>query len=90
MEIIMEQIRLAMELLYYTCAPVLVVIGLIGLQQLRISKEARRISARRESLSLAADRCAHYTNYINWGMHLTKVTPTCSVPGYGDIPQRPG
>ena len=56
-------------------------------------KEFQGILAKRRQLICGMDEkgsngCG--TKWFIWGMHLTKVPPTCSVLGYGDIPQEPG
>lgn len=60
----MGQIRGLLELLYFASAPALVIVGLIGLRQLKISRDNARIDAKRRALALASEQCAYYLNYI--------------------------
>jgi hypothetical protein len=66
-----DTIRNALELLYFCSAIVLAVVAVIGLRQLKISKEntlksieIAKTSAQRDAFRLAAEQCAHYFTYI--------------------------
>ncbi len=52
------------ETAYYLSGPALVVIAAIGLRQLKIAKDNARLTAKRESLTIAADRCDHFLKQI--------------------------
>lgn len=60
----MGTFRAILELIYFISGPILVIIAGIGLRQLKIAKDASRLQATRESLSLSADRCSHYISNI--------------------------
>ncbi|MDD5223876.1 MAG: hypothetical protein PHE84_07785 [bacterium] len=60
----MEKLQSVLELLYFASGPSLVILGIIGLWQLKIAKDTARLNARRQSLSLAAERCEYYIEHI--------------------------
>jgi len=53
-------LREILEILYFLSGPTLVIVVVIGLRQLKISKDISRISAKRESYRLAAEQCGYY------------------------------
>ena len=65
----MESFRLVLELVYFTSAPLLVVIASIGLWELKIAKDTARLHATRHSLSLAAERCEYYHSSVEAHMN---------------------
>ena len=68
----MELVTQIMQLVFFTCSPILVIIALLGLRQIKEarnqveeSKKTRKISNLRESYKLASEQCQHYlTNII--------------------------
>lgn len=60
----MESFRCVLELVYFASGPVIVVLAIIGLKQLKTAKSIARKTAKRESLKLAADQCEYYHRHI--------------------------
>ncbi len=60
----MEAFRTVLELIYFASGPLLVIIAGFGLRQLKIVKDASRLQATREALSLSAERCDHYVSHV--------------------------
>lgn len=53
------------ENIYYFCAPLIVIIGVFGLQQLRIAKKSIRITASRAAATLAFNLCEKYSKIFH-------------------------
>ena len=53
-----------LEIAYYLSGPALVIIVAIGLWQLKIAKDTAKIAAKREALTIAADRCEYFLRTI--------------------------
>ncbi|PYL10396.1 MAG: hypothetical protein DME33_00865 [Verrucomicrobia bacterium] len=60
----MSSLHFVLESLFFLSGIALTVIAAIGLRQLTVAKEIARIGAKRDSLKLAADQCAHYMHNI--------------------------
>jgi hypothetical protein len=59
-----ETVRTILEFVYFGSAPIIAIIAIIGLRQLKIAKETVRISAKREAIALAATQCQVYGTTI--------------------------
>src|SRR5271157_4228614 len=53
-----------LELIYFACAPMIVIVGCVGLYQLKISRDTARLNARRDSLRFAATQADYYHSHI--------------------------
>ncbi|HVP36711.1 MAG TPA: hypothetical protein VMT04_06905, partial [Terriglobales bacterium] len=60
----MNHMRTLLEILYFLSGPLVALFVFLGLRQLKISKDSMRLSAKRESFRLAAERCTHYAEHI--------------------------
>ena len=60
----LEALRTTLELIYFACAPLIVLVGCLGLYQLKIAKDTARMNAKRDSLHLAASQCEYYQRHI--------------------------
>ena len=60
----MNNLHLILECLYFVSGAVIAAFAGIGLKQLSITKEASRLSAKRESFRLAAERCDYYLTHV--------------------------
>lgn len=58
-----QNLRNILELVYFACAPLILIVALIGLWQLKITKDVSRLKAKRESLLLAATQCDQYQSH---------------------------
>jgi len=57
----MQELRTVLELIYFVSAgPLLLIVAIIGLWQLKIAKDTARLQAKRAALSLSAERCEYY------------------------------
>lgn len=56
--------REILEIIYFLSGPTIAVIAIIGLKQITVAKENSVLSAKRESLKLAAEQCKYYYERI--------------------------
>ncbi|MFD2697809.1 hypothetical protein ACFSQ0_07375 [Mesonia sediminis] len=60
----METTLQVLEIINYIATIILVIVAIIGLQQLKISKETRKITSKREAFKIAAEQCNFYLEKI--------------------------
>ena len=60
----METFTLILEIIYYLSAPAIAIIAIIGLKQISVTKENRKINSKRESIKLASDQCKFYMDVV--------------------------
>ena len=60
----METTLQVLEIINYCATIVLVIVAIIGLKQLKISKETRKITSKREAFKIAAEQCTYYMEKI--------------------------
>jgi hypothetical protein len=67
----MQTLKDFLEILYYLSGPVLVIVAIYGLKQIKISsqqiketRETRKISSKREAYNIAAEQCKYYIETI--------------------------
>lgn len=67
----MENLKEILEIIYYLTGPALVIVALIGLKQIKIAaeqiketRESRKISSKREAYKIAAEQCKYYLETI--------------------------
>lgn len=56
--------RNLLEIIYFIVSPLLLIVTVIGLKQIKIAKDAIKINSKRESLTLAAEQCKYYYQHI--------------------------
>lgn len=56
--------RSILEILYFVTSPLLLIVTIIGLQQLTIAKNSSKMNAKREAFKLAAEQCKYFLEHI--------------------------
>src|SRR5436309_3207052 len=59
-----QTVHFYLETLYYAAGVALAFVAWKGLEQLRISRDVARISAKREAFKLAAEQCKYFAETI--------------------------
>jgi hypothetical protein len=60
----METLKFILEMIYFLSAPAIFIVAIIGLTQIRVTRENRRLSAKRDAFKMAAEQCRQYTAII--------------------------
>lgn len=60
----MGTLRFWLETIYFISAPLLLIVAVIGLKQLKIARDTIKISSRRDALKLATSECERYLSQI--------------------------
>jgi len=60
----MDNIRSWLEIVYFLCGPLILIVSILGLKQIKIAKDTLKTSSKRDALRLAAEQCQNYCDHI--------------------------